>query len=217
MNRIHYLNIILASCFVFPIGISELLRKILFIKERTYISTLVLSSVTFLVFSVVLYFYFGFDGKFAISSWTFLFGLSGMLASIYAEFGIYKLFTLGKKVVYFSYSKNSMVLVIVLTVVIAVFEELVYRHYLFSILEKNLGSPLVLTIILSGLFYGFNHLFGGLSLFLMKFVSGIIFSVIYYFSGSDLLAPIVAHILANIFILIMGNVQRNRIDRSAEN
>ncbi len=97
----------------------------------------------------------------------------------------------------------------VLTFLLAIIEEIIYRQLWSAAILDNLGWSIIAFVILSSVVYGFNHLYYGFTTFLQKTISGIIFAIIFLLSGGSVIVPIIAHTLQNIIILLMGRCKKN--------
>lgn len=91
-----------------------------------------------------------------------------------------------------------------LTLGLAILEELIFRQLWFIILVVNLGLPVWGFILISSVAYGFNHLYYGLSTFLQKMSTGIILALLFWYSGGVIFFPAITHTLQNAIILILG-------------
>lgn len=92
------------------------------------------------------------------------------------------------------------------TVVIGVLEEIVYRQIWFFIMINMLHINIIVVMLLSSIFYSLNHITLGKAVLIQKFISGIIFSMLFYFSGFCILIPILCHGLQNLIVVIRGNL-----------
>ncbi len=97
----------------------------------------------------------------------------------------------------------------ILTVLLAIIEELIYRQLWSTVIIDNLNWGTGVFVFISSVVYGLNHLYYGFTTFLQKTISGIIFAVIFLLSGGCILVPLIAHSLQNIIILIMGRCKKN--------
>lgn len=84
-------------------------------------------------------------------------------------------------------------------------EELVYRQVWFGILYTNFGITIRWVVLLSALFYAINHMTLGYKVFLQKFISGILFSLLYVYSGFAIVVPILAHVVQNAIVVGRGD------------
>jgi len=96
-----------------------------------------------------------------------------------------------------------------LTIVLAILEELMYRQLWGVILIGNLRLPIWGFLLISSSAYGFNHIYFGLVTFLQKVVSGVVFALLYVYSGGAILIPIIAHTLQNVIVLFLGRYRGN--------
>lgn len=97
----------------------------------------------------------------------------------------------------------------VLTLLLAVIEELIYRQLWSVAILEHLGWGTAVFVALSALCYGFNHLYYGFSTFLQKTLSGTAYAALFLLSGGCILVPVLAHALQNLIILMMGRRQKN--------
>ncbi len=97
----------------------------------------------------------------------------------------------------------------ILTVLLAIIEELIYRQLWSTVIIDNLNWGTGVFVFISSVVYGLNHLYYGFTTFLQKTISGIIFAVLFLLSGGCILVPLIAHSLQNIIILIMGRCKKN--------
>ncbi|EJO5349006.1 CPBP family intramembrane metalloprotease [Clostridium botulinum] len=101
------------------------------------------------------------------------------------------------------FTKNN-ISVIILSVFVAVFEEFVYRQLWFNILFKDFKLHIVWVFIITSFVYALNHIFLGKQVFFQKILAGVIYGCLFYFSGFNILVPIITHCLENIVILLKG-------------
>ncbi|AUM94392.1 TPA: CPBP family intramembrane metalloprotease [Clostridium botulinum] len=94
--------------------------------------------------------------------------------------------------------------VIILSVFIGIFEEVVYRQLWFNILFKDFKLHIVVVFIITSVVYALNHIFLGKQVFFQKILAGVIYGGLFYFSGFNILIPIIAHCLENTVILLKG-------------
>lgn len=94
--------------------------------------------------------------------------------------------------------------VIILSVFIGIFEEVVYRQLWFNILFKDFKLHIVVVFIITSVVYALNHIFLGKQVFFQKILAGVVYGGLFYFSGFNILIPIIAHCLENTVILLKG-------------
>ncbi len=98
--------------------------------------------------------------------------------------------------------KKASIKVIGLSVIVALLEEVIFRQIWFSILMKEFKMNIILVIIISGFIYAMNHIFLGKKVLMQKFVTGIIYGCLFYFSGNCVIIPVIAHCVQNSVILM---------------
>ncbi|APH16443.1 CAAX protease self-immunity family protein [Clostridium sporogenes] len=94
--------------------------------------------------------------------------------------------------------------VIILSVFIGIFEEVVYRQLWFNILFKDFKLHIVVVFIITSVVYALNHIFLGKQVFFQKILAGVVYGGLFYFSGFNILIPIITHCLENTVILLKG-------------
>lgn len=109
-----------------------------------------------------------------------------------------------KQITLHQYWKGFPLGLLFLTLLIAVGEEMLYRLVWFEILINQFKAPLVITLFLSSLCYGLNHLFFGYVNVLSKFVCGLVYGALYVAGGYSIAAPIIAHVLQNLLLIILA-------------
>lgn len=90
------------------------------------------------------------------------------------------------------------------TIVYALIEEILYRGVFAYILLNLLGLHAWTFVLISSITYALNHLRLGASVVLQKWITGIIFAIFYIITGGNILAVILAHMLQNILVLLLG-------------
>jgi hypothetical protein len=90
-------------------------------------------------------------------------------------------------------------------------EEMVYRGYFmhgFTDLFKNEKTGRIFSVILSSVLFGLVHLYQGLSGMISVGLFGLMFALVYFASGRNLWAPILAHGISDTlgFIIIYFGV-----------
>lgn len=111
--------------------------------------------------------------------------------------------TLPKFKISLAFTKTN-INVIILSVFIGIFEEVVYRQLWFNILFKDFKLHIVGVFIITSFVYALNHIFLGKQVFFQKILAGVAYGGLFYFSGFNILIPIIAHCLENIVILLKG-------------
>ncbi|HAX68953.1 MAG TPA: hypothetical protein DCY14_05060 [Anaerolineae bacterium] len=75
-------------------------------------------------------------------------------------------------------------------------EELIYRGYIFNRINDLMGNhrlSVVIAVLVSGFFFGFSHLYQGMTGFLETTIFALLMSILYIFSGRNLWMLIIAH------------------------
>lgn len=96
--------------------------------------------------------------------------------------------------------RGKRITLIALTVIIAFQEELIFRGLWFEILLNIWKVPVIITVLISSIFFAINHIALGIEIFIEKIIAAIVFGFIYIISG-NLLLVMLTHALENIFIL----------------
>jgi membrane protease YdiL (CAAX protease family) len=99
------------------------------------------------------------------------------------------------------HERGSLGLVVV--VVTAVGEEIVFRGVGLHLLERSLGWYPVAAVAVTAVLYGLNHLYFGWLTVLQKCVSGALFGVLYNVSGHSLVIPLTAHLVQNLVVVLV--------------
>ncbi|NFM44638.1 CPBP family intramembrane metalloprotease [Clostridium botulinum] len=94
--------------------------------------------------------------------------------------------------------------VIILSVFIGICEEFAYRQLWFNILFKDFKMNIGIVLIITSFVYALNHIFLGKQVFFQKMIAGLIYGALFYFSGFNIIVPIITHSLENIVILLKG-------------
>lgn len=142
-------------------------------------------------------------------SWWVVVSMITPIILIFGEYliGMLAMILEGKKVKGFSIItswKNISIIGFCSTLLLAVFEELMYREIWANILIHNLGLNEWLFVIISSCFYAMNHIYFGYKIYIQKFFAGCVFSILYLVSGYCILVPLTAHFIQNLIILSIG-------------
>lgn len=92
---------------------------------------------------------------------------------------------------------------IILSLVNAVFEELIYRWIWIGILLAILKTPSYLAIIISSVAFAYNHRLLGAEIFFAKLMTAIILGSLYVYSN-NILVPVLGHMIINLIVGIMS-------------
>ncbi|MCS4467036.1 CPBP family intramembrane metalloprotease [Clostridium botulinum] len=71
-------------------------------------------------------------------------------------------------------------------------------------LFKDFKMNIAIVLIITSFVYALNHIFLGKQVFSQKMVAGLIYGALFYFSGFNIIVPIITHSLENIAILLKG-------------
>ena len=82
-------------------------------------------------------------------------------------------------------------------------EEWVLRQMLFSVLQE-FALSLGLIIAICTFVYALNHITFGLGSMVAKLSSGLIYTLLFYFSGLSIVIPILAHATQNLVLLMLA-------------
>jgi membrane protease YdiL (CAAX protease family) len=94
---------------------------------------------------------------------------------------------------------------------IVIGEELLYRRVLFHLLIHSFGWAVGPVVVVSALLYALNHSFMGPGIVVAKIASGLVYALVFVWSGS-VLAPIIAHAGFNWSLLaLLGRRPTERV------
>jgi hypothetical protein len=93
---------------------------------------------------------------------------------------------------------------LVLSIVLVLEEELVFRQLWLYILTHYFAVPWAAAIGISSAVYALNHLTFGLNSIPQKFATGLFLGSMYYLSGSSLLVTIITHYVQNVALGLVG-------------
>lgn len=200
MNPILYRNIILLGVLIYPSGVVSLFKSYIGNNENTYIKNLLILFITHLViiFSTLYLGRLSFDISFNMLALICI--VLGVVLSISGELLLCKLF-LGGTVKFFK-AQGDIRKIFLLTALVAIVEELTFRGLLTQWLLYY-KIHIVGVIIISSFIYAINHMFMGFYVVIMKFYSGIIFTLSFFISSS-LLVPVLIHLFSNVIIIYLG-------------
>jgi len=93
----------------------------------------------------------------------------------------------------------------IIAVIMFVFlEEIILRQVLYNTLV-SIGlskDNFVLMLVILSAIYAVNHVTFSINAVFQKFFSGVVFVLLYFMSGQNLFAPIIAHLVQNLFLLL---------------
>jgi hypothetical protein len=86
-------------------------------------------------------------------------------------------------------------------------EELVLRQLLYNLLATELGMAMWIVILLSTMAYALNHLYFGAASVISKLPSGLLYVLLFYFSGLSIGVVMVAHATQNLTLLALSRTR----------
>jgi hypothetical protein len=115
-----------------------------------------------------------------------------------------------KFVIHSSYStvlkiKNIDLLMIFVFVIM---EEYILRQTFFGIFLNTFKMEIWVIILLCACIYSINHITFGIQCLPQKLASGLIYTLIYYYSGMSVIIPIIAHATQNFTLLALSRTGR---------
>jgi membrane protease YdiL (CAAX protease family) len=87
-------------------------------------------------------------------------------------------------------------------------EELILRQFLFNLLVIDLALALWVVISLCTVAYAINHLSFGIASVISKLPSGLLYVLLFYFTGLSIVAVIIAHATQNLTLLALSRARR---------
>ncbi|MGC4020285.1 MAG: CPBP family intramembrane metalloprotease [Muricomes sp.] len=104
-----------------------------------------------------------------------------------------------------SYVEAFHIVNVILIILAAGFEEMLFRQILIRELYLGLNDyGLYIGIVMSSLLYAINHIYFSTFAVMQKLVSGLVFSMLFVFSGFNLGIPIIAHCVQNVTLYLFG-------------
>ncbi|OWC08386.1 streptolysin associated protein SagE, partial [Escherichia coli] len=92
---------------------------------------------------------------------------------------------------------------------LALFEETIYRFLWFNILAFQWHLPTIIVLIVTSFCYALNHLLMGKSIFYAKLVTGIIYGSIYMLT-SQLWLVVIMHVGGNLLVECLSHLQTKK-------
>jgi membrane protease YdiL (CAAX protease family) len=89
-------------------------------------------------------------------------------------------------------------------------EELILRQLLYNLLATDFAIGLFLVILLCTATYAINHLYFGVASVIAKLPSGLLYVLLFYFSGLAIGVVIVAHATQNLTLLALSRRDREK-------
>lgn len=88
----------------------------------------------------------------------------------------------------------------VLIFIAASLEEIVFRQVMIQGIFKQWQLSIWIGVLISSLLYAINHVYFGRFTVIQKFISGLFFSLLFVWSGNNILIPILSHCAQNIYL-----------------
>lgn len=111
-----------------------------------------------------------------------------------------------KKITFLQIEKHSFIVFILLTLIIPVLEEFIFRGCIYCICDEYFNTKLPF-LFLSSICFGLNHLIYPKINIFTKFIWGILLGL-EFILFNNLFCTILTHILCNLFIYFMGKKQK---------
>jgi uncharacterized protein len=89
-------------------------------------------------------------------------------------------------------------------VALVIGEELILRQFLYNLLSADFAMKLWIVILICTLAYAMNHLSLGIASVISKLPSGLLYVLLYYFSGLSIGIVIIAHATQNLTLLALS-------------
>ena len=212
-----YLNLLILIATVFPSGFGSSLGSLLKRKRETVdVTALFFNLLPYLILLPAIFilkkelFFFQFPT--AVFYFTALVFAPFCLLLEYISGIIFIYFTTGKRykgmTLHAAWKGKPSAVYLLLTALIAVGEEFIYRQVWFAILAGTFHLPVIVIVLIASLFYGLNHLYFGLNSVLAKFISGCVYGGLYVTSGYSIFVAMITHVLQN-FVLIFMTRRKN--------
>lgn len=87
------------------------------------------------------------------------------------------------------------------TFIVGIMEEAIYRQIWFIIGLQVLGMNVVVVLLLTSFFYALNHITLGPYVFIQKLLSGILYGLLFIFSGYAVVIPMMTHGIQNLIVV----------------
>lgn len=209
--HIHYLKIIITTCLIcFPsafifFGSAVQMRKCTIARKNaimTWVVYLILISIVYIMGYLN-------NINISLSIWIVI-GVGCGILVIFLELAMAQ-YKIKRKFGYYtkiirppaSYIESFSFLNAILIIFAAALEEILFRQII--ILELyGLFDMLLVGVILSCLLYAVNHIYFSVFSVAQKIVSGFIFSILFIFSGYNILVPIITHCVQNLVLYLFG-------------
>lgn len=213
------LSVLCFAVLCYPSGIAQILALIARRGNRNISSNyLVFGIVTMLInlslvaIYIPYYDVFNFD----IAPLTVVAGLVVGSAALFIEYGIGYLILkvknkkVARRIAIHTNWSNADWKLWLETIVYAIIEEIIYRGAFAYIILNLLNLPVWVFVLISSLAYAVNHLRLGVSIVTQKLITGIMFATLYTLLGRNILSTMIAHVVQNVVILLIGQKGKKR-------
>lgn len=104
--------------------------------------------------------------------------------------------------------KRASVLMVLLTIMCGISEEIIFRQIWFYIMGIRMGIPMAFIMLITSLVYVLNHMYFGVYTMIQKMFTGMMLGILYIISGGSVLIPLIAHGSQNLIVAIMGGIKK---------
>ena len=108
--------------------------------------------------------------------------------------------------------KKNILLDIIIIFIGAFCEEIIFRQVFFNILCNIFNVNTYIVIIISAFIYSLNHIYFGSNAVIQKFITGIIYSLLFVYSSFSITAPLIAHFFQNMTLYILSLNRKERLN-----
>lgn len=208
-SHIHYLDTLLVLiAIIFPATITGA-----FMQLEVKTSTLLLANALTYILMVVMVYSTGYLGEIILSNNILIYVIAIIMGYIcilleilegqivnYIKYGFWS----ENIEIHKSLTSKNIILDLLLLIIGASAEEIIFRQVFFYITYKIFGLNIIIVILLSSFIYGLNHIFFGTKAVLQKTITGIVYSLLFVISGYSIVIPAITHIVQNGILYIAG-------------
>ncbi|ACN53161.1 conserved hypothetical protein (plasmid) [Borreliella spielmanii A14S] len=198
ISHIQYLSFLFIPYLLFPSGVCIFLNTknaVFFMKRFCYFASF---------FTIVYFNIFAIDVSPLRAQHVFLIifvPIITMSLEIFSSFFLNKKFP-----VFFIGVDNYNMSYFIAVIFMATAEEYIFRLLIFDFFLEKLQFNLLVVILLSAFAYGFNHIHFGFAIFIAKFLTGIIYSLV-FFIFKDFYCVVLIHAFSNIIVFSLSFLQ----------
>ncbi|WP_286032999.1 CPBP family intramembrane glutamic endopeptidase [Brachyspira pilosicoli] len=205
----HYLSAIVVLIAVsFPTSLIGIFLKL----NLGRISTILPNALSYFLF-VVMVFFTGYVGSINYNVNIYFVVLAFIMSFVciaveiieaYAVHFIKYKFWIKKISVHEIINKNNVFFDIIIILIGALCEEIIFRQVFFNILYNILELNIFIVIIISAFIYSINHIYFGANAVFQKFIVGIIYSLLFVYSSFSVIIPAITHFCQNMILYILS-------------